>query len=253
MTTFGIIIANRGFFPDALAREGRIEILRVLEQQGYNTICLTPDETKHGAVETLADARKCADLFKTHRDQIDGVLVALPNFGDERATANTLRFAGLDAPVLLQAFPDDPTKMLMGARRDSFCGKISACNNLWQYGIKYSLTNQHTVAPDSEAFRADLANFAATCRVVKGLKNPRVGAIGARPSRLQHRALQREANGALRHYRRNAGPLRSLRPHKSFNRRRPARKGKASQHRPLRKRKQHPRGISNKNVQISAW
>ena len=147
MTTFGIIIGNRGFFPDALARDGRVEILRVLEQQGYGAICLTPDQTKHGAVETLADARKCADLFKAHRDEIDGVLVALPNFGDERAIANTLRFAGLDVPVLLQAFPDDPAKMLMGGRRDSFCGKISACNNLWQYGIKYSLTKQHTVAP----------------------------------------------------------------------------------------------------------
>src|ERR1700689_1607381 len=182
MTTLAIIIGNRGFFPDALARDGRIEILRVLEQQGYGTICLTPDQTKHGAVETLADARKCADLFETHRDEIDGVLVALPNFGDERAIANTLRFAGLDVPVLLQAFPDDPSKMLMGGRRDSFCGKISACNNLWQYGIKHSLTRQHTVAPDSPEFRADLDRFAATCRVVKGLKNPRVGALGARPA-----------------------------------------------------------------------
>src|SRR5579862_9478669 len=182
MTTFGIIIGNRGFFPDALARDGRVEILRVLEAQGYGAVCLTPEQTKHGAVETLSDARKCADLFQTHRDQIDGVLVALPNFGDERAIANTLRFAGLDVPVLLQAFPDDPSKMLMGARRDSFCGKISACNNLWQYGIKYSLTKQHTTAPGSEEFRTDLAQFAATCRVVKGLKNARVGAIGARPA-----------------------------------------------------------------------
>src|SRR5487761_1923966 len=182
MTTFGIIIGNRGFFPDALARDGRVEILRVLESQGYGAICLTPEETKFGSVESLADARKCAELFKANRDKIDGVLVALPNFGDERAIANTLRFAGLDVPVLLQAFPDDPSKMLMGGRRDSFCGKISACNNLWQYGIKYSLTRQHTVAPDSEEFRADLAQFAATCRVVKGLKSPRVGAIGARPA-----------------------------------------------------------------------
>ncbi|HTB10621.1 MAG TPA: L-fucose/L-arabinose isomerase family protein [Bryobacteraceae bacterium] len=182
MTTFAIIIGNRGFFPDALARDGRDEILRVLSSLGYGTVCLTPEQTKHGAVESLADAHKCSDLFKAHGDKIDGVLVALPNFGDERAIANTLRFAGLDVPVLLQAFPDDPSKMLMGARRDSFCGKISACNNLWQYGIKYSLTKQHTVAPDSEAFKTDLAQFAATCRVVKGLKNARVGAIGARPA-----------------------------------------------------------------------
>jgi L-fucose isomerase-like protein len=159
-----------------------VEILRVLEAQGYGAVCLTPEETKFGSVESLADARKCAELFKTNRDKIDGVLVALPNFGDERAIANTLRFAGLDVPVLIQAFPDDPAKMLMGGRRDSFCGKMSACNNLWQYGIKYSLTKLHTVAPDSDEFRADLAQFAATCRVVRGLKSPRVGAIGARPA-----------------------------------------------------------------------
>ncbi|HEV8147258.1 MAG TPA: fucose isomerase, partial [Bryobacteraceae bacterium] len=102
-TTFGVIIGNRGFFPDVLARDGREEILRVLAAQGYGAVCLTPEQTKFGSVESLGDARACADLFKQHRDEIDGVLVALPNFGDERAIANTLRFAGLDVPVLLQA------------------------------------------------------------------------------------------------------------------------------------------------------
>jgi L-fucose isomerase-like protein len=181
-TTFGVIVGNRGFFPDVLARDGREEVLKVLEAAGYKTVCLTPQDTKHGAVETLQEARRCADLFKTYRDEIDGVLVTLPNFGDERAVANSLRLAGLDVPVLIQAFPDEPEKMLMGGRRDSFCGKISACNNLWQYGIRYTLTRRHTEAPSSEAFKQDLAAFAATCRVVKGLKNLRVGVLGARPA-----------------------------------------------------------------------
>jgi L-fucose isomerase-like protein len=180
--TFGVIVGNRGFFPSALVRDGRQEVLSFLAAQGYNAVCLTPDDTKFGSVETLSDARKCAELFKQHRDQIDGVLVTLPNFGDERGVANALRFAGLDVPVLVHAFPDSPDKMLMGARRDSFCGKMSVCNNLWQYGIKFSLTASHTVAPSSEAFKADLRAFAATCRVVKGLKNVRVGVIGARPA-----------------------------------------------------------------------
>jgi L-fucose isomerase-like protein len=181
-SSLGVIIANRGFFPDVLARDGREEILRVLKEEGYNTVCLNPEETKFGAVETLAEARRCADLFCRHRDSIDGILVSLPNFGDERAVANTLRFAGLDVPVLIQATPDEPHKMLMGARRDSFCGKISVCNNLWQYGIRYTLTKEHTVAPSSPAFRADLKAFAATCRIVKGLRNVRVGVLGARPA-----------------------------------------------------------------------
>jgi L-fucose isomerase-like protein len=181
-TTFGVIIGNRGFFPDILARDGREEILRILEQEGYKAVCLTPQETKYGSVETLQDARKCADLFKKHREEIDGILVSLPNFGDERGVANSIRMSGLEVPVLVQAFPDEPSKMLMGGRRDSFCGKISACNNLWQYGIRFTLTTQHTVAPTSGLFRSDLKAFAATCRVVKGLKHVRVGVLGARPA-----------------------------------------------------------------------
>src|SRR6266568_4835876 len=149
---------------------------------GYRTVCLTPEQTKFGAVETLQDARRCADLFKQHREEIDGVVVSLPNFGDEKSVANALRLAELNVPVLVQAYPDEPHKMLMGARRDSFCGKISVCNNLWQYGIPYTLTARHTVAPTSDLFKTDLKAFAATCRVVKGMKRVRVGVIGARPA-----------------------------------------------------------------------
>lgn len=189
-TTFGVIIGNRGFFPDILARDGREEILRVLDAGGYGAVCLTPEQTKFGAVETLADAQRCAGLFKQHRDEIDGILVALPNFGDERGVANAIRMSGLEVPVLVQAFSDDPQKMLMGGRRDSFCGKISVTNNLWQYGIRFTLTRGHTVAPSSDSFRADLESFAGTCRVVNGLKQVRVGVIGARPAGFQHGAIQ---------------------------------------------------------------
>ncbi len=98
--TMGVIVGNRGFFPDELAREGREQVLKVLEKAGIRAVCVTPEETKFGAVETRAEARKCADLFKKHREEIDGVLVTLPNFGDEKAVAETLRMAGLDVPVL---------------------------------------------------------------------------------------------------------------------------------------------------------
>jgi L-fucose isomerase-like protein len=181
-TTLGVMIGNRGFFPDALCREGREQMLRALEREGFETICLDPQETKFGSVESLDDARRCGELFRRHREEIDGVLVSLPNFGDERGVANALRFAGLNVPVLIQAFPDQTGKMLMGARRDSFCGKISVCNNLWQYGIRFSLTAQHTVSPDTDSFRADLRRFGATCRIVRGLENVRVGVVGARPA-----------------------------------------------------------------------
>ncbi|MGB3195591.1 MAG: fucose isomerase, partial [Phycisphaerae bacterium] len=179
-TTFGVVVGTRGFFPARLAQEGRIEILRILKEEGFETVCLGAREATGGAVETLADARACADLFKKHADRIDGVLVTLPNFGDEKAVANTLRASGLQVPVLVHAWPDDPQKMKMGGRRDSFCGKMSVCNNLAQYDIPFTLTDLHTVAPDTKAFRADLARFGATCRVVRGLRGARLGAIGAR-------------------------------------------------------------------------
>ncbi|HET6442199.1 MAG TPA: fucose isomerase, partial [Phycisphaerae bacterium] len=179
-TTLGVVVGTRGFFPAKLAQEGRLEILRILKEEGFETVCLGAREATGGAVETLADARACADLFKKNADRIDGVLVTLPNFGDEKAVANTLRASGLQAPVLVHAWPDETKKMKMGGRRDAFCGKMSVCNNLAQYDIPFTLTDPHTVAPDTKAFRADLARFGATCRVVRGLQGARVGAIGAR-------------------------------------------------------------------------
>ncbi len=182
MTTLGLIVGNRGFFPDHLCQSGRETMLNILKQEGLEVVALAPETTKFGAVETVAEARKCADLFRANRDRIDGVLVTLPNFGDERAVANTLRWAELNVPVLVHAFGDTAGKMTIENRRDSFCGKMSVCNNLRQYGIKFSLTRLHTVDPETEDFRKDLRDFAATCRVVRGLKNARFGALGARPA-----------------------------------------------------------------------
>lgn len=180
--TFGVIVGTRGFFPDHLAKTGREEIIRVLEAAGYGVVVLTPEETKHGAVETRSDSRKCAELFNRHRNEIDGIIITLPNFGEERGQVEALRLAGLNVPVLVQATPDRAENMTIAVRRDSFCGKMSTCNNLTQYKIKYSLTTLHTEALDSPEFAKDLAWFAAVCRVVKGLRNCRVGAIGARPT-----------------------------------------------------------------------
>lgn len=180
-TTLGVIIGNRGFFPTHLCATGRATILKVLDEAGFDVVVLGDDVSPAGSIESLAETRLCADLFKANRERIDGILITLPNFGDERAIANAIRFSGLDVPVLVHAFGDDAKRMTIADRRDSFCGKMSACNNLRQYGIKYSLTTLHTVNPDSESFRADLRRFDSICRVVKGLKGARIGAIGARP------------------------------------------------------------------------
>src|ERR1051325_4769952 len=99
---FGVIVGNRGFFPDHLAKSGREQIIAVLEKAGHSAVCLTPQQTKFGAVETRAEAKACADLFRATRDTIDGIIVTLPNFGDERGIAEALRLADLRVPVLMQ-------------------------------------------------------------------------------------------------------------------------------------------------------
>jgi L-fucose isomerase-like protein len=182
-TTFGLIVGTRGFFNPELAVQGRKDLLAKLDKLGYNYV-IPPDEaTPNGAIETLADAKVCAELFKKHQDDIDGVVVVLPNFGDELGVVQTLDMAKLGVPVLVQACDDeDPMNLGVKERRDSFCGKFSVCNNLYQYGIPFTDTTYHTCRIDSEAFTQDLDFFARVCRVVKGLTHMRVGAIGARPA-----------------------------------------------------------------------
>jgi L-fucose isomerase-like protein len=181
-TTLGLVVGNRGFFPGHLVRDGREEMMRVLEQEGMDVIALGTDDSRYGAVESRDEAKALAALLKDNRDKVDGILVTLPNFGDERAIADTLRLAGLNVPVLIHAAADVPDKMTIRDRRDSFCGKMSVCNVLTQYGIPYSLTTTHTVNAQSDSFRKDLRRFASVCRVVNGLRTARIGAIGARPA-----------------------------------------------------------------------
>ncbi|MDN3669330.1 L-fucose/L-arabinose isomerase family protein [Echinicola jeungdonensis] len=194
--TLGVIIGNRDFFPDKLVSEARADILDCLKKLNINPVILDDQETKLGGVETFQEAVKCAELFRQHRDEIMGILVVLPNFGDERGVAETLKLAGLNVPVLVHGYPDDLNKLDVARRRDAWCGKISVCNNLYQFGIPYSLTSSHVVHPTNPEFEKDLQDFTAVCRVVKGLRNARIGAIGARPGgfntvRYSEKLLQR--------------------------------------------------------------
>lgn len=177
----GVIFGNRDFFPDKLVAEARADITQLFGELRLEAVMLDPAETKLGGVETHNDARKCADLFRRNRDRISGVLVCLPNFGDEKGVADTLKLSGLHVPVLVQGYPDELDKLDVVRRRDAFCGKISVCNNLRQAGIPYSLTTKHVVHPLDASFRSDLEAFLGVCRVVQGLRKVRIGAVGARP------------------------------------------------------------------------
>ena len=177
----GVIYGNRDFFPDALVTEARMDVAKLFGRLGIKAIQLDENDSKLGGVETHGDARKCADLFKKHAQEIAGILVCLPNFGDEKGVADTLNLAGLNVPVLIQGYPDALDQLSPARRRDAFCGKISVCNNLVQAGIRFSLTAKHVSHPTSDGFRRDLEKFLGVCRVVNGLRGVRLGAVGARP------------------------------------------------------------------------
>ncbi|MBP6803320.1 MAG: L-fucose/L-arabinose isomerase family protein [Chloroflexi bacterium] len=181
MTTFGVIVTNRNFFADHLVVDGRAKILSRLADLGIKTIIVDQETTPLGAVETWSDAQKCGELFRRHQDEIEGILVSLPNFGNEQGVADAIREARLNVPILVHAFPDRSNTLTAAGRRDAFCGKLSVTNNLYQYGIPFSVTQSHTVDPDSDEFVSEIRKFEAICRTRKGLTSARIGAIGARP------------------------------------------------------------------------
>lgn len=180
--TFGIIIGTRAYFNSALAIDVRKTILADLEAEGYGYAILDESDTPTGgSMETVQDGKACATLFRKHRDEIDGIIVSLPNFGFEVGIINAISRAELNVPVLVQACDDDNDKVDLDSRRDAFCGKISVCNNLYQYNIPFTDTTLHTYAITSPYFMQDVRRFAAVCRVVRKLTHCRLGQIGTRP------------------------------------------------------------------------
>lgn len=184
---FGVIIGTRAYFNSALAKDVRKQLLKTIEEQGYNYVILPEDATPTGSssIETREDGIKCAELFRQNRDKIDGIIVSLPNFGFEIGIINAISIADLNVPVLVQACDDENDKVDLDSRRDAFCGKISVCNNLYQYGIPFTDTTLHTYSIYSDLLAKDINRFASVCRVVNGLRHARIGAIGTRPAGFQ--------------------------------------------------------------------
>ena len=178
---FGVIVSTRSFFPSHLVKTAREGIVKKLDGLGFDYVMPTENETNLGAVLSFEEAKTCAALFNANREKISGILVILPNFGEELGIAEAIDRANLNVPILIQACDDDFDKLDMANRRDAFCGKLSVCNNLYQRGIPYSLTRLHSCRIDSQEFTDDLMQFAAVCRIVRGIRGARIASIGARP------------------------------------------------------------------------
>jgi len=193
-STFALFFGNRGFFPASLMAAAREELPKALCAQGYGVLMMDEGATRFGAVETPREGQLYADFLRQHHGQFDGVILSLPNFGDENGAMAALQDAGV--PIYIQAYPDEMDKMGPSQRRDSFCGKLSIMDVFFQSGIKFSIYKPHTVAPGSKQFNANVDQFDRVCRVVKGMRRMNVGALGARTTpfktvRFDEVALQR--------------------------------------------------------------
>jgi L-fucose isomerase-like protein len=193
-TTFALFFGNRGFFPASLIASAREEMQRELNALGHEVLMLDADATRYGAVETPQEGEVYANFLRANRGKFGGVIVCLPNFGDETGAVAALQEAGV--PIWIQAYPDEYDKMGPALRRDSFCGKISIMDVFRQYGVKFTALKPHTVKPGTDRFKANIDQFDRVCRVVAGVKGMVVGAIGARTTpfktvRIDEVALQR--------------------------------------------------------------
>lgn len=178
--TFVLYFANRGFFPGELIDDARKELCKAVKNAGYDYIYANSPDMRYGAVETPAEGKIFAEFLAENKGKYDGIIVSLPNFGDENGAQEALKEA--DVPILIQAFPDDLDKMDFAHRRDAMCGKFAMCNVLRQAKIPFTLTSDFVVSPSDKSFEKDLHHFASVCRIVNGMRSFNVGIIGARTS-----------------------------------------------------------------------
>ncbi|MBN2311957.1 MAG: hypothetical protein JXR94_23470 [Candidatus Hydrogenedentes bacterium] len=193
-TTFALFFGNRGFFPASLMDEARAELPRVLKELGHDCILLDRDATRHGAVETPDEGEIYANFLRENRGKFGGIILSLPNFGDENGAVAAFR--DVDVPILIQGYPDDLDKMAPEVRRDAFCGKLSIMDVFCQNGIPFTALKPHVVSPASPRFAENIDHFDRMCRVVNGMRRMVVGAVGARTTafktvRIDEVALQR--------------------------------------------------------------
>ena len=175
---FALYFGNRGFMPAELIEGARADIVNAVTDAGHEYLIMDENATRYGAVETRDEGRIYHDWLKSHEGEYDGVILCMPIFIDENGAVTALQDAGV--PILMQAYPDEIGKMDFKNRRDAYCGKFSVTDVFYQYKIPFTVMKPHVVHPLSDAFKQNLSDFAAICRVVKGMKRFNLGCIGAR-------------------------------------------------------------------------
>ena len=173
-----LLVANRGFFPSTVIDSARTEMLQAAEQCGVELLVMDTALTKYGAVESRVDGEVYAKFLAEHNGEYDGLILCLPNFGDENGIKEAIK--DLTVPILLQAYPDDLDKLDFANRRDAFCGKLGLCAVLKQMKVPFVAGEPFVMHPLSEDFHKELEDFIGICRIVKRMKHMRIGVLGAR-------------------------------------------------------------------------
>jgi len=175
-TKLAIGFCSRPFFQKETAQEDQSQVLDVLAGNDIEAVTL-PLGTVLDDAET---AGQFANLLRTNREKLQGIVFSLVNFGDESVAlylANLLK--ELSLPIFVHGLPDEADKLDMAHRRDTFCGKNSFVNVLNQCGIPFTVLAPMVVAPRDPAFGDNVDYFAGVCRVVSGMKDLTVLALGA--------------------------------------------------------------------------
>ena len=73
------------FLPDELVLEARKDIEELFAEFDLNMVALPATASKNGSVETWAHSKACAELFKNHREEIEGVLICMPTSAMKKA------------------------------------------------------------------------------------------------------------------------------------------------------------------------
>lgn len=173
-----ILIGNRGFFPSTVIESARREMLEAIEKAGAQALIMDTSLTRYGAVETREEGEVFANFLLQHRGEYDGLIICLPNFGDENGIKEAIK--DVNVPIFLQAYPDELDKLDFANRRDAFCGKLGLCAVLKQMKVPFVAGDSFTAHPLSDEFHGELVKFISICRIVKRMRHMRVGVLGAR-------------------------------------------------------------------------
>ena len=208
--TLGVIIGNRDFFPDRAGRRGRRDLVKAVRELDIEPSCsrsTTPSSVRSKRGSTPKPA---PELFRDEpRRASTACWCALPNFGDEKGVADTLKLAGAERAG---AGPGVPGRSRPALRRAPARCVLRQDLRLQQPApVRHPVhahrrTIRHPPRDRSSARTSPVSS--RSCRVVRGLRRrARIGAVGARPNAFNTTRYSEKLLRARRHQRQHDGPV----------------------------------------------